>query len=78
MAGKLHYKAMITTMNYCIMTIKRGLFLKPTRTYDGKYDIFESVIKGKFYSDYARNLENQRSISGKKSIFRKMSKYVKE
>ena len=40
MASELHHRAMLTTMDYCVRTRNQGLFLKPTRNWDGKVKTF--------------------------------------
>ena len=44
MTGKLYYKALLTTMNYCVGGKNQGLFLKLTRSWDERQ--FEFVIHG--------------------------------
>ena len=58
-----HVKAMHRVMDYCVATPKRGLLLKPERTWDGSPD-FEFVITGRSDSDYAKDTDTRKSVSG--------------
>ena len=51
-------------MKYCVGIKNQGLFLKPTRNWDGKDKAFEFVIHDLSDSDYGKNPENQRIIMG--------------
>lgn len=62
-ATEAHMAAMHRAMKYCLGTPKRGLLLKPNATWNGKPD-FEFEIQGYSDSDYAKDLETRRSISG--------------
>lgn len=58
-----HMKAMIRVMQYCHSTPERGLLLKPTRKWNGDPK-FEFIISGYSDSDYAKNTDSRRSVSG--------------
>ena len=62
--SKIHYNAMLTTINHCVGTLNQGSFFKPMRKWERKDKSCEFVIHGKSDSDYANNPENRRSISG--------------
>jgi hypothetical protein len=63
-AAKAHVKAMYRVMNYCLDTPKCGLVLQPKRhCADGGKD-FEFEISGLADSDYAKDPEPRRSVSG--------------
>jgi hypothetical protein len=63
MASEAHLKAMYRLMKYCVETPERGLFLRPTREWDGNPE-FEFVILGRSDSNYATDTSNRRSTSG--------------
>jgi hypothetical protein len=50
-------------MKYCVETPNRGLFLKPDDVWDGDPN-FEFTISGQADSDYAKNPDTKRSVSG--------------
>ena len=54
-ASELHYKAMITTMNYCVGTRNHGLFHTSTWNWDEKDETFEFVVHSQSDFDYANN-----------------------
>jgi hypothetical protein len=58
-----HMKAMCRTLNYGVGTPNRGLLLKPTMKWDGNPD-FEFIVNGRSDSDFAKDPERQRSVSG--------------
>jgi len=58
-----HLNAMYRVMRYCIATPERGLLLKPDTVWDGDPD-FEFVISGRSDSDYAKDPDRRRSVSG--------------
>jgi hypothetical protein len=62
-ATPAHMKAMIRVMKYCVGTPFRGWTLKPVRTWDGspKHKFVISVVSD---SDYAKDLDTRRSVSG--------------
>ncbi len=62
-ASPAHVKAMHRTMKYCIGTSERGLLLKPTCKWDGN-PAHEFVITGRSDSDYAKDTDTRRSVSG--------------
>ena len=62
-AVEAHLKAMLRAMKYCVGTPNRGMYLKPNRTWDGGAD-FEFEINGRSDSDYAKDVERRRSVSG--------------
>jgi len=62
-ASKIHMKAMERVMNYCLTTRNRGLLIEPTQEWDGSPE-FEVLILGRSDSDYAKDPETRKSISG--------------
>jgi hypothetical protein len=62
-ASMAHVKAMHRTMKYCIGTASRGLLLKPTEEWDGD-PAYEFVITGRSDSDYAKDTDTRKSVSG--------------
>jgi hypothetical protein len=62
-AMEAHMKAMHRVMKYCVGTPNRGMFLKPNAVWDGGAD-FEFIISGRSDSDYAKDIEKRRSVSG--------------
>ena len=58
-----HMKALIRVMHYCHKTPERGLLLKPTRKWNGDPK-FEFIITGYSDSDYAKDTDTRRSVSG--------------
>ena len=58
-----HMKAMLHCMKHCIDRPNRGLVLASRRKWNGEKD-FEFIISGKPDSDYAKQPDNRRSISG--------------
>ena len=62
-AMSAHVKAMHRVMKHCVGTPNRGMCLKPNTTWDGKPD-FEFAVNGRSDSDYAKDIERRRSVSG--------------
>jgi hypothetical protein len=62
-ATRAHMKAMYRVMNYCVATPNRGILLKPNMKWDGDPN-FEFVVSGRSDSDYAKDPERRRSVSG--------------
>lgn len=58
-----HVKAMKRVMKYCVGTPNRGMFLKPSGEWDGSPD-YEFKVTGRSDSDYAKDVERRRSVSG--------------
>ena len=58
-----HMKALIRVLHYCHETPNRGLLLKPTRKWNGDPS-FEFIITGYSDSDYAKDTDTRRSVSG--------------
>ena len=58
-----HVKVMERVMNYCLSTRERGLELKPEEECTGIPE-FKLKILGRSDSDYAKDLETRKSISG--------------
>ena len=58
-----HVKAMHRTMKYCIGKAERGLLLKPNCEWSGDPS-FEFVIMGRSDSDYAKDTDTRKSVSG--------------
>jgi hypothetical protein len=62
-ASPVHVKALFRALKYCTLTPERGLFLKPTRTWNGDPNhLF--IIRGFSDANYATDPSNRRSISG--------------
>jgi hypothetical protein len=59
-----HEVAMKRAMEFCIGTSERGWLLKPTGTWDGKDKSYKFKIHGYSDSDYAKDPETRRSVSG--------------
>ena len=59
-----HYKSMLRTSKYCIDTKSKGLMLKPNRKWDPKDRSFQFEITGKSDSDFAKDPETRKSVSG--------------
>ena len=59
----VHHKAMKRVMAYCCQTPERGLYLKPTRTWDGSKQ-FLFRLRGRSDSDYATCKKTRRSTTG--------------
>ena len=55
-------------MNDCVGTKNEGSFLKPTSNWDGKDKTYEFVIHSQPDFNYAKYMENQRSVSCKISL----------
>jgi hypothetical protein len=62
-ASLAHVKAMQQTMKYCVGSPERGLLLKPIREWDGNPS-YEFVITGRSDSDYVKDTDRRRSVSG--------------
>jgi hypothetical protein len=62
-AMSAHTKAMLRVMKYCVGTPNRGVYLKPNGTWKGGAD-FEFVMEGRSDSDYAKDVEKMRRVSG--------------
>ena len=58
-----HYKAMLRTMKYCVDK-PAGLRLHPNAQWDGKDKDFKFEITGMSDSDFAKDPETRRSVSG--------------
>jgi hypothetical protein len=58
-----HMKAMYRVMAYCVTTSKREIKIKPNERWDGSPG-FEFTIGGYADSDYAKDLETRRCVSG--------------
>jgi hypothetical protein len=58
-----HMKVMYRCMAYCVATSKRGIKIAPNTRWNGSPD-FKFVISGRADSDYAKDLETRRSVSG--------------
>jgi hypothetical protein len=50
-------------MKYCVGSPKRGLLLKPIGEWDGNLS-YEFVITGRLDSDYVKDTDTRRSVSG--------------
>ena len=62
-----HMNAMLRAMKYCVATPNRGIELRPNEVWDGSPD-FEFTITGRSDSDYAKDLDTRRSVSGYSSF----------
>ena len=62
-ASKAHTKAMHRVMEYCVTTPERGLTLQPDTEWDGDPE-FKLTISGISDSDYAKDPETRKSVSG--------------
>jgi hypothetical protein len=58
-----HIKVMHRTMKYCVGSPERGLLLKPIGEWDGNPS-YEFVITGRSDSDYAKDTDTHRRVSG--------------
>ena len=58
-----HVKAMERVMNYCLTTKDRGLELRPDAEWNGNPE-FKLRILGRSDSDYAKDVETRKSVSG--------------
>jgi hypothetical protein len=63
-AQESHVNAMKRLMDYCWGTRNRGLVIKPSGKWTGKVDGTKFIIKGVSDSDYAKDLDTRRSVSG--------------
>ena len=61
-ATQKHFDRMKRTLKFCVCTPNRGIFLQPTKLYDGS-DNFEFVITGCSDSDFAKDREDRKSVS---------------
>ena len=59
-----HYRAMLRIMKYCVITKHRGWTLQPSRTWDGKDQNFEFIIRGKSDSNFATCSDTRKSVTG--------------
>jgi hypothetical protein len=62
-AMQVHMDSMLRLMKYIDNTRDRGLVLNPTRKWDGSKD-HEFIISGRSDSDYAKDTQTRKSISG--------------
>jgi hypothetical protein len=62
-ASLAHVKAMHRTMKYCVGSPGRCSLLKPIGKWDGNPS-YEFVITGRSDSDYAKDTDTRRSVSG--------------
>jgi hypothetical protein len=58
-----HMKAMYRCMAYCVATAKRRINIASNTRWNGSLE-FKFVISGRADSDYAKDLETRRSVSG--------------
>ena len=58
-----HVKVMEQVMNYCLSTRERGLELRPEGEWTGNPE-FKLKILGRSDSDYTKDVEKRKSISG--------------
>ena len=59
-----HEVALKRTMEYCVGTPDRGWLLKPTGVWDGRNKNYKFKVSGFSDSDYAKDPETRRSVSG--------------
>ncbi len=62
-ATQVHYDAMLRMMKYVDDTSDRGLVLNPTRKWDRNKE-HKFVISGRSDSNYAKDTQTRKSISG--------------
>jgi hypothetical protein len=62
-ASQAHTKAMQRKMQCCLNTPNRGILLQPNEHWDGNPE-FELTVSGKSDSDYAKDPDTRRSVSG--------------
>jgi Reverse transcriptase (RNA-dependent DNA polymerase) len=62
--ARAHMESMNRVMDYFVGTMKKGLILTPKGKWDGKKDGTKIQIVGKSNSNYAKDLETRRSVSG--------------
>ena len=62
-AGEKQMNAMYRVMKYCVGTPNRGMYLKPTRIFDGTPE-FENVIEGNSDACYATDTDTRISVGG--------------
>ncbi len=62
-ATQVHYDAMLSIMKYVDDTSDRGLVLNPMRKWDGNKE-HEFIISGRSDSNYAKDTQTRKSISG--------------
>jgi hypothetical protein len=62
-ATQVHFDAMLRLMKYVDDTSDRGLVLNPTRKWDGNKE-HKFIISGRSDSDYAKDMQTRKSISG--------------
>jgi hypothetical protein len=58
-----HVKAMKRVMEYCVATENRGITLKPDQKWNGDPE-FELIILGRSDSDFAKEPDTRKSVSG--------------
>jgi len=63
-----HYKAMLRVMRYCVDTKEEGLVIQPNKEWDGKDNKFEFEITGESDSDFAKDPDTRKSVSGWKTM----------
>ena len=59
-----HEVALKRAMEYCVGTSEKGWLLKPTRVWDGRDKSHKFKVHGYSDSDYAKDPETRRSVSG--------------
>jgi len=59
-----HFEAMNRVMNYCVMNKEVGWILKPIGEWTGKENDNEVEIEGVSDSDYSKDIETRRSVTG--------------
>jgi hypothetical protein len=62
-AHMAHWRAMYRVMAYCVATPSRGIRIAPDELWDGDPN-FEFKVRGRADSNYAKDVETRRSISG--------------
>jgi hypothetical protein len=68
-ALEAHTKSIHRVMEYCVTTEKRGLKLEPNKKFDGDLD-FKLMILGRSDSDFTKDPDTRRSVSGNSTFLR--------
>ncbi len=66
-AMQVHYDAMLRMMKYVDDTSDRGLVLNPTQKWNGNKE-HKFIISGQSDSNYAKDSQTQKSISGSRVL----------
>jgi len=63
-AQRAHVVALDRVMEYCLNTKDRGMVIKPEGNWNSKKDGIRMKVEGYSDSDYAKDLDGRRSVSG--------------